>query len=113
MENKNINIDGFKNFLLKVKEKIIEIEPEAELYLFGSRARGDFNDDSDWDFLIILPGIITFSRRYAITKNTNQFEFVENIFFNRIYYSKDEWYNDKFVQLTPFYKNVLKDAIKL
>jgi uncharacterized protein len=26
-----------------------------EVVLFGSRARGDFDDSSDWDFLLILP----------------------------------------------------------
>ena len=26
----------------------------SELYLYGSRARGDFHDDSDWDLLLLL-----------------------------------------------------------
>lgn len=25
------------------------------VYLFGSRARGDFDDDSDYDFIILCP----------------------------------------------------------
>lgn len=28
--------------------------PNAKIVLFGSRARNDFNHDSDWDLLIIL-----------------------------------------------------------
>lgn len=27
----------------------------AEIWLFGSRARGDFRHDSDWDLLAVLP----------------------------------------------------------
>ena len=30
------------------------LEPEA-VYLFGSRARGDFHEDSDYDLLVIVP----------------------------------------------------------
>ncbi|AWK86640.1 nucleotidyltransferase domain-containing protein [Azospirillum thermophilum] len=30
------------------------LQPEA-VYLFGSRARGDFDEDSDYDLLVILP----------------------------------------------------------
>ena len=26
----------------------------STLYLYGSRARGDWNDDSDWDLLVLL-----------------------------------------------------------
>ncbi|PWC84406.1 DNA polymerase III subunit beta [Azospirillum sp. TSH100] len=30
------------------------LQPEA-VYLFGSRARGDFDEDSDYDLLVIVP----------------------------------------------------------
>lgn len=29
--------------------------PGAELYLYGSRARGDARPDSDWDFMVVVP----------------------------------------------------------
>ena len=42
-----------------VKEKILEIDKNAEVILFGSRARGDFHEESDWDFLVFLYEIRT------------------------------------------------------
>lgn len=45
---------------LKVAKKIITQEVEKfgfkveKIILFGSRARGDFSKDSDWDFLVIV-----------------------------------------------------------
>ncbi|MEL7123258.1 MAG: nucleotidyltransferase domain-containing protein [Bacteroidota bacterium] len=43
-----------ENLILnKVEEEVKSIDPEAKLVLFGSRARGDAHDDSDWDFLIL------------------------------------------------------------
>ena len=38
---------------ITVKETIKKIDPEARGILFGSRARGDFRTDSDWDFTIL------------------------------------------------------------
>jgi len=41
--------------LIKIKESVREVEPESEIMLFGSRARGDERADSDWDLLILVP----------------------------------------------------------
>ena len=37
-----------------IKNVIHERHPNAEAFLFGSRARGDFKPDSDWDILILV-----------------------------------------------------------
>lgn len=36
-----------------VKSKIVSMDETASVILFGSRARGDAEEDSDWDFLIL------------------------------------------------------------
>lgn len=41
------------DILQQVKATVRKIDPEAEVILFGSQARGDARDDSDWDFLIL------------------------------------------------------------
>jgi predicted nucleotidyltransferase len=35
--------------------RIVETWSPAQIWLFGSRARGDAQDHSDWDLLIVLP----------------------------------------------------------
>ena len=45
-----------EDILRKVKETVREIEPSAEIYLYGSRACRDSREDSDWDFLILIEG---------------------------------------------------------
>ena len=42
-----------KEFLDKIKEQVLAEDKNAEVILFGSRARGDFKEDSDWDVLIL------------------------------------------------------------
>jgi HEPN domain-containing protein len=37
-----------------VKQIVAEVDPVA-IYLFGSRARGDADDDSDYDLMIVVP----------------------------------------------------------
>ena len=42
-----------KEILLKIKKTVSELDPEARIILFGSRARGDYGKESDWDLLIL------------------------------------------------------------
>jgi predicted nucleotidyltransferase len=36
-------------------ERIVEVLHPVQVWLFGSRARGEARPDSDWDFLAVLP----------------------------------------------------------
>ncbi len=33
---------------------ILQFDPDASIILYGSRARGNYSPESDWDFLILL-----------------------------------------------------------
>ncbi|MTF38319.1 type VII toxin-antitoxin system MntA family adenylyltransferase antitoxin [Cyanobacterium aponinum] len=50
MNNQNIDIKELQNLSQKIPEKMPYIKM---VILFGSRARGDINDKSDWDFAIL------------------------------------------------------------
>lgn len=42
------------SYLIKRIQKIVaSIDTDAQVILYGSRARGDFHVTSDWDFLIL------------------------------------------------------------
>ncbi len=84
----------------------------AQIYLFGSRARGDNRTDSDWDILILLdePDVTDETEGpfrdelFKIEQQTGQI-------ISAFVYSKDYWKN-KLIS-TPLYKIVEKDGIKL
>ena len=40
--------------LARIKNRVKEIDPLADIILYGSRARGDFRPGSDWDILILV-----------------------------------------------------------
>jgi predicted nucleotidyltransferase len=42
-----------------VKTIVLSILPDADVILYGSRARGDARQDSDWDFLVLTDEPVT------------------------------------------------------
>ncbi len=101
------------NKLLKeIKQNVLALEPEAEIILYGSRARGDFSPDSDWDLLVLLNGKVNRQRKeklydsfYSIELNTNEIlcpNIKEQIFWNSALY-----------KATDFHKNAVRDGKKI
>ena len=87
------------------------LPPNAHLLLYGSRARGDYHDGSDWDLLLLLP------KDHITTDDFNQFAypFIELGFDNGEYispqlYTQQEWQTYSY---TPFYHNVEQDKLQL
>ena len=79
--------------------------------LYGSRARGEARSDSDWDILIVLDKDKLLPEDYDIISyplRERGWELGESI--NPVMYTAKEWEESKF---TPFYHNVIDDAIRL
>ena len=61
-----------KDYILNMAKQIITEEAEKAgykveaIYLFGSRARGDYNEDSDWDFYVVIDKPIDFTEKKHI-----------------------------------------------
>ena len=112
MNYNKINITD-NNLLQRVKNVVTELEPDADVYLFGSRARGDINNESDWDFLVLLPGIIDYERKRKILDALFEVELSSGEIFNDIVKSKEFWKENNLLHASPFYKNVTSESIAL
>jgi len=44
-----------KMMIEKIKANVHEVDPKAEVWLYGSRSRGTAHEDSDWDVLVLSP----------------------------------------------------------
>ena len=84
---------------------------DAQLWLFGSRARGDNREDSDWDLLVILNQDKLSQRDYdEATYPFTELGWTLDEQINPILYTKQNWEKNSF---SPFYHNVQQDGIQL
>ena len=101
-----------KEIVGKAKEAIRSIEPDAEIILFGSEARGDARPDSDIDLLVLLSGEKkSIDREMEICGQMMLLEIQTGIYVSPKVYLKKDWENRPFV--TPFYLNVMREGIVL
>lgn len=99
-----------KAFLKKVKETVHSVDPQADVYLFGSRARGDFRDDSDWDFLVLTSGKVTRDLKDTIRDQLFELELDAEKVISTIIRSREEW--DDY-EVTDLYQNIKDDGRQL
>jgi uncharacterized protein len=101
-----------KEMIYRIKSGIKEIDPKAEIILYGSRARGDNHPDSDWDILVITPREkITFDYESELRNPIFNLELETGQIISLIVYRKSDW--TKKMTHSPLYSNVKKEGIKL
>jgi predicted nucleotidyltransferase len=100
---------GEIDILQEVKKLVWKKYPKAKIYLYGSRARGTSNKESDWDLLILLNlDKITPEIEEEITYPIYDLEFETGEIISPMVYSEREW-NTKY-KITPFYHNVMREG---
>ncbi len=77
-----------KRILKRLVEKIKKIVPEAEIILFGSKARGDDTLFSDVDILILVDKK---EKKEEILEVCFQFELEHDILISPLIRTRDEW----------------------
>jgi len=98
--------------LEQVKRAISEMEPDAEIILYGSRAREDSRVQSDWDFLVLLNGPVDDERTDKIRHRLYEIEWESDEVLCCIVRSRQEW-NSSLWKNMPFRQNVEQEGIVL
>lgn len=81
-------------------------------YLFGSRARGDFRPDSDWDILILVDDDqVTNEIEDKFRDDLYDIELESGQIISTIIYPKDYW--KSMLVYSPLFKNVTREGILL
>ncbi len=101
-------MDKNESIIQKIKQIVKEKAPRAEVYLYGSRARGTSTPESDWDILILLKRTkITDTEEKEITYPLYDLEIDTGEVISPMIYTEEEW-NNKY-SVTPFYHNVMRE----
>jgi predicted nucleotidyltransferase len=100
-----------KQYIIQsIRKKVNEIDRNAEVILYGSRARGDNKRESDWDIMILL-------NRKNVDKKVEQtfrhhlldLELEIGVPVSVFVYSKSDW-EGKY-SITPLYRSIKKEGI--
>jgi predicted nucleotidyltransferase len=100
-----------RQILNQIKQLRREILPNDKMILFGSQARGDAREDSDWDLLILLNKPV----RAADDFDNYAYPFTElgwtfGKYFSVKIFTVAEWEKQK---PSPFYKNVECEGLEI
>lgn len=101
-----------EDIIRQVKRTIHEVEPDAEVILYGSRARGDFESDSDWDFLILVDGTVDSQRIDRIRHRVYEIEWKCDEVISSIIRDKKEW-DSPLYRAMPLRQRIEQEGIKI
>ena len=101
-----------EEILRKVKEAVLQLETSADVILYGSRARDDYREYSDWDFLILLDGQIDTKRIDRIRYALYEIELNTDQIISSIVRSREEWDSPRY-SVVPFHRNIEREGISI
>jgi len=97
--------------LSKIKAIVRQIDPQAEIILYGSRARGDERPDSDWDLLILVNSKTDLNYEMTFRHQLFDLELELEQSFSVKVHNKNEWKLKHWV--TPLYQNIVREGIRI
>lgn len=91
---------------------IQEVEPDAQVILYGSQSRENATPESDWDFLVLVDGPINDDRIDRIRHRLYEIEWDTGEVISSIIRNHKDWYRPPYSS-TPFHDHVIEDGITL
>lgn len=101
-----------EELLSQVKQAVKELEPGAEVILYGSRSRGESGEESDWDFLVLVDGPVDDKRTDKIRHRLYEIEWDSGEVISSIVRNRDEWNSLPYAGM-PLHQRVEQEGIKL
>jgi len=102
-----------ERYIIKIiSKRIKELNPDAEIILYGSHARGQAKKDSDWDILILLNKqnvTLTTEQKYRHYLLDVELEIGQPI---SVFVKSKKVWETKY-PVTPFYQNIKNEGIRI
>ncbi len=103
---------GDKALLRRCREAVHGVDPDAEVLLYGSRARGDARDESDYDLLVLSDTAATLEAEDRFRRSLYLIELETGAVVTVILISREQW-NTPLYQAMPLLQDVQRDGIRL
>jgi uncharacterized protein len=96
----------------QIKEAVAQIDPQASVILFGSRARGDFGKYSDWDVLVLTDRPMTRrSEEMPFRDALYDLSLQSNEVISVMVRNRKQWH--ELHSIMPLYEEVSKEGVML
>ena len=100
-----------KHIIRLIRQNITSIDPDSEIILYGSRARGDEHPDSDWDVLVLTDYEVDLNIERKFRNKLYDLVLETGESFSIFVYSKTDWLTKQ--KITPFYYNVTHEGLQI
>ena len=101
-----------KTLLIRCRDAIRNIDPSAEVILYGSRARGDAESESDYDLLILTDGEANLEKENIFLDQLFPIELETGAVLTFILTSRKNW-SSSLYEAMPLYQNIRKEGVVL
>lgn len=94
-----------------IRNYINTIDANAEAILYGSRARGTENSESDWDIIILTDYAADLITERKFRDKLYDLELETGEVISVFVYSKQDWHTRQ--RVTPYYQNIRIEGVKI
>ena len=101
-----------KKALFELKKTLLQKFPDIEIFIYGSKARGDFIEHSDIDLLILLNRKVKTLIEEEIIGIVYELELKYGVIFDVLIESKDLWQTPVSEEM-PIHQNIKREGIRL
>ena len=102
--------DRERSAIIEASRMLRENFPVKEVVLFGSKARGDYDEESDIDLLVLTSRPISWNERKAINNALYEIQLKNDIILSTLIATATEW-NEGTFSVLPIHEEILEHGV--